>query len=191
MFKPKQKMKLSIVKRGRRHYFNVINHHKALFNHWICLDKVAVCVLFIISFQISSIITWKYLTKNYPIIVKCETIETKIEALPVPTITQTEKQWTGKVSYYSKDGCIGCNKLQITASCKVFDENANTLAFNKLPLNTEVLVTNLNTGVSQVALVNDRGGFEKYNRIADLSKGLFQRLGAKTDVTNIKIEEIK
>lgn len=185
-------MKLSIVKRGKRHYFNVINHHKALFNHWICLDKVAVYVVFILSFQISSIITWKYLTKNYPIIVKCKTVEVQdISPILVPTVTPTPKQWTGKVSYYSKDGCIGCNELQITASGEVFDENANTLAFNKLPLNTEVLVTNLNTGVSQVALVNDRGGFEKYNRIADLSKGLFQRLGAKTDVTNIKIEEIK
>lgn len=50
-------------------------------------------------------------------------------------------------------------------------------------------MTNLDTGISQVAIVNDRGGFERHNRIADLSKGLFERLSAKTDITKIKIEE--
>ena len=155
-----------------------------------CSKHQATIIIFILSLIIGYLIRINLEKKE---VCKCDPIIIKT-TLPVlvPTPKKTpikNKQWTGKVSYYSKDGCIGCNKLQITASGEVFDEMANTLAFNKLPLKTEVLVTNLDTGISQVAKVNDRGGFERHNRIADLSKGLFEKLGAKTDISNIKIEK--
>lgn len=153
-----------------------------------CLKNPAIIIIFILSAIIGCLLGKVIFTEKEICICDPVIIKTELPKL-VPIVTPSPKQWTGKVSFYSKDGCLGCNKLQITASGEVFDEMANTLAFNKLPLNTKVLVTNLDTGVSQVAKVNDRGGFEKYNRIADLSKGLFEKLEAKTDVSNIKIEK--
>lgn len=162
--------------------------------YFYCLKHQITIILFILSFIIGCLFRINLEKKE---VIKCDPI--KIETnlpVPVPTVTKTptqNKQWTGKVSYYSKDGCIGCNELQITASGDVFDEDANTLAFNWLPLNTEVVVTNLDVGISVVAKVNDRHGAynEKHHwRIADLSKNLCQKLQCKTDVTSIKIEKI-
>lgn len=96
----------------------------------------------------------------------------------------------GKASYYSKDGCVGCNANQIMANGEVFNENDYTLAFNKLPLNTLVRVTNTETGIRAIARVTDRGGFEKYGRIADLSKALAEEIELETDQTVIRIEEL-
>jgi len=93
----------------------------------------------------------------------------------------------GKVSYYSKDGCLGCSANQTMANGQIFDENAMTLAHNRIPLNTKVKVINQDNGLFAYATVTDRGGFEKYGRIADLSKGLYEAIGAKTDVSNIQI----
>lgn len=116
---------------------------------------------------------------------------------PTPTPTNApeptkqprkSKMWEGKVSYYSHDGCLGCHPQQITASGQPFDENALTLAFNHLPMLTRVKVTNLDNGLNAEAIVNDTGGFEKYNRIADLSKALYELLDAQTDQSNIRIE---
>ena len=105
-------------------------------------------------------------------------------------VEETKKEaWVGKVSYYSSgDGCIGCSENEIMANGQKFDENAMTLAFNYLPLNTEVRVTNLDNGANTIATVTDTGGFEAYGRIADLSKGLMVELNAFTDVSSIKIE---
>lgn len=115
-----------------------------------------------------------------------EVVESSFETEDV-TVLQT---FIGKVSYYSKDGCVGCNEKQIMANGEVFDENDLTLAFNKLPLNTLVRVTNTENGERAVARVTDRGGFEKYGRIADLSKALAEILEVKTDSSTIKIEEL-
>lgn len=101
------------------------------------------------------------------------------------------KQWQGKVSYYSEAGCLGCNAALKTASGETFDDDKFTLAFNHLPMRTMVKVTNLDTGKTIIAKVNDRGGFEKYQRIADLSIGLAKALGVKTDRSNILIETIE
>lgn len=97
------------------------------------------------------------------------------------------KKIVGKVSYYSHDGCIGCGENQIMANGQPFDENAMTLAHNQIPLNKTVQVKNLDNGKVITAKVTDRGGFNKYNRIADLSKGLYEALGAKTDKSVIEI----
>ncbi len=121
------------------------------------------------------------------------------EASPVPSsrvvyaAESSKHSWIGGVSYYSQAGCVGCSKNQITASGEPFNENAMTLAFNWLPLRTHVRVTNLDNGTSVVAKVNDRHG--AYNarhkwRIADLSLGLARAIGAKTDVSRVKIGEL-
>lgn len=103
------------------------------------------------------------------------------EKLPKPKVS------TGKVSYYSHDGCIGCSPNQIMANGKPFDENAMTLAHNQIPLNTRVSVTNLDNNKTVQAVVTDTGGFNRYNRVADLSKGLYEALNAKTDISIIEI----
>ena len=116
---------------------------------------------------------------------------TVITLLFICALPASAKSWQGKVSYYSEVGCLGCNAALRTASGETFDDDKMTLAFNHLPMRTMVVVTNLDTGTSLVAKVNDRGGFEKYNRIADLSIGLAKALGVKTDRTNIKIETLQ
>lgn len=97
-----------------------------------------------------------------------------------------KKVSTGKVSYYSKDGCLGCSANQTMANGQPFDENAMTFAHNQIPLNTWVEVKNLDNGKTITAKVTDRGGFNKYNRVADLSRGLYLALGAKTDVSTLQ-----
>jgi rare lipoprotein A len=181
-------MKLSIVKRNGKQFFNVHVHHKPVFKNWINLNRLAFWVVTYIVFVSTSIIV----SKKFESTCTVEPIQqVEIKAIPVPTVTPKPVQsWTGKVSYYSHDGCLGCGINQVTASGEKFDEEAMTLAFNRLPMKTMVLVTNLDTGTSIVAKVNDRGGFEAHGRIADLSKGLFIALGAKTDISKIKIEKI-
>lgn len=102
-----------------------------------------------------------------------------------------KKVSTGKVSYYSHDGCLGCGEKQITASGEPFNETAMTLAipveWKHIKMGTMATVTNLDNGKTVTAKVNDRGGFLKYGRIADLSKGLYEALGAKTDKSIIEI----
>ena len=100
--------------------------------------------------------------------------------LPKPKVS------TGKVSYYSHDGCIGCSPNQTMANGQPFDENAMTLAHNGIPLNTMVEVKNLDNNKTILAKVTDRGGFNRYSRVADLSKGLYLALGAKTDKSLIQ-----
>ncbi len=63
-----------------------------------------------------------------------------------------------------------------TASGEVFNQNAHTIAHLTLPMGTEVLVENPETGVKLYAKVNDCGPFIK-GRIADLSYGLAKKLG--------------
>jgi len=120
------------------------------------------------------------------------------QVVPEPTLTATPSPTPsvvkqGKVSYYSHSGCLGCGDNQTTASGEKFDENAMTLAIpaewrKEIPMGTKVRVTNLDNGIAVLAKVNDTGGFGKYNRIADLSLGLYQAIEAKTDVSEIKIE---
>lgn len=101
------------------------------------------------------------------------------------------KKIVGKVSYYSHDGCIGCGENQIMANGQPFDENAMTLAipaeWKHIKMGTLVIVKNLDNGKQMTARVTDTGGFLKYNRIADLSKGLYEAIGAVTDKSNIEI----
>ena len=113
---------------------------------------------------------------------------------------KNSQTWTGAISHYSQAGCLGCkphydqdgNLYYVTSSGEVFDENKFALAFNRLPNGSRVRVTNLDNGKSAEAVVNDKGGFESapYNRIADLTVGLGNHLGTKTDQSRVKIEKL-
>ncbi len=85
---------------------------------------------------------------------------------------QDERQ-IGIASWYGPgfDGAL-------TANGERFNRNANTLAHLTLPMGTEVLVENPETGVSIRARVNDCGPFIE-GRIADLSANLALILGIK------------
>ena len=91
-------------------------------------------------------------------------------ATPVPTATPTPaKIWHGLASYYSKAGCLGCDPMFRTASGEILDDGALTVAFNKAPLNTIVLITNRDNGQQVRAKVSDRGGFERHGKLIDLT----------------------
>jgi rare lipoprotein A len=81
------------------------------------------------------------------------------------------EQQIGKVSWYGVEF-----HGQKTRSGEVFDQNAYTLAHLTLPMGTEVLVQNPDTGATAHAHVNDCGPFVT-GRIADLSYGLAKELG--------------
>jgi rare lipoprotein A len=70
-----------------------------------------------------------------------------------------------------------------------FDENALTVAFNKLPLGALVTVTNVSNEQAVTAKVTDRGGFESLGRIIDLSKGVKEVINC-SDLCQVRVEEI-
>jgi rare lipoprotein A len=75
-----------------------------------------------------------------------------------------------------------------TASGERFDQNDLTAAHRKLPLGSEVRVTNLENGRTITVEINDRGPYAK-GRVIDLSKAAARRLGMVDDgVAKVRIE---
>jgi rare lipoprotein A len=75
-----------------------------------------------------------------------------------------------------------------TASGERFDQNDLTAAHRKLPLGSEVRVTNLENGRSITVEINDRGPYID-GRVIDLSKAAAGRLGIIEDgVAEVRIE---
>lgn len=118
-----------------------------------------------------------------------------IEPSHVAETPKVQHTSTGYVSYYSMAGCLGCSKSMKMGNGQPFDENAMTLAVpcekirsKELKYGTFVVVTNTSNGKTIKAKITDCGGFSKYNRIADLSKGLANILEAKTDKSIITLE---
>lgn len=106
----------------------------------------------------------------------------KVEVLQEPL-----QVWTGTASYYSWNGCMGCDPNRIMANGEVLNDMNKTLAFNHLPMNTEVVVTNLSNGLKTTAKVTDTGGFDSLGRIADLSVATKEVLKCN-DLCQIRIE---
>lgn len=123
---------------------------------------------------------------------KVATRITKPNTAPPKVIGQVANggAWVGKVSHYSRAGCLGCSKTLTMANGEPLDDARPTIAFNQLPMNTKVLVTNLDTGKSVEATVTDTGGFNRLGRIADLTPAVANALGTKTDVTNVEIKPL-
>lgn len=91
----------------------------------------------------------------------------------------------GKASWYGKNF-----HGKKTASGEKYDMNAFTCAAIKdYPFFTLLRVTNVENNKSIDVYVNDRGGFKKYGRTIDLSKGAFEKISdLKKGVINVKIE---
>lgn len=112
--------------------------------------------------------------------------QNKSELLIPPQYQPTDKIWEGPATTYNRKGCVGCSPNMIMANGKPLDDNALTLAFMRAPLGSMVYIENSKNGLSAIAEVTDRGGFEKYGFIADLSALLNHQLG-RTDLTPVKI----
>ena len=78
-----------------------------------------------------------------------------------------------------------CQNWPCTAGCG--DYTSMSHDFNSL-----LRVTNLENGKSIICRVNDRGGFKKYGRILDLSKGAFSKIAnLKQGIIKVNIEVVK
>jgi len=66
-----------------------------------------------------------------------------------------------------------------------------TCASNSHKIGTKLLVTNPKTNKSVVVRVNDTGGFSKYGRTLDLSKGAFSKIAHLSQGTvNVTIKRL-
>lgn len=115
-------------------------------------------------------------------------------AMPTPFTPQpppTPTKWVGMASYYSENGCLGCSATLTMANGEKLDDDALTLAFNMAPLNKMVMIENQRNGKKVMAKITDRGGFHKYNRIADLSLAAAKAIELKTDIDTLTITLVK
>ena len=109
-------------------------------------------------------------------------------ASPSPAKNSTDKkhEMVGQASWYGP-GFHG----KTTANGEKFNQNAMTAAHKTLPFNTNVKITDLETGKSVVVRINDRGPYAK-GRIIDLSKRAAEKLGMKEKGhTKVKLEIVK
>ena len=96
-------------------------------------------------------------------------------------------QTTGKASWYGQQ-----HHGRKTASGEVFNMWNMTCASNIHPLGTRLKVTNPENDKSIIVRVTDRGGFSKYGRILDLSKGAFAKLASTSKgLITVIVEVIK
>lgn len=65
---------------------------------------------------------------------------------------------------------------RLTASGERFNMNDLTCASNTHKMGTKLKVTNKSNGKSVIVRVNDTGGFKKYGRTLDLSRGAFNKI---------------
>ena len=78
-----------------------------------------------------------------------------------------------------------------TANGEVFNQNALTAASNSHRMGTNLLVTNVTNGKSVKVKVNDTGGFRKYGRTLDLSKGAFSKIASTNQgIIKVKIQQL-
>jgi len=93
----------------------------------------------------------------------------------------------GKASFYT----VKSSGL-VTANGERYNEDAFTCASISHKFNTILKITNIGNGKAVIVRVNDTGGFKKYGRIIDLSKGAFSQIAnLKQGIITVKIEVIK
>jgi len=100
---------------------------------------------------------------------------------------------SGKASYYSREGCLGCDPAFRTASGEILDDTKHTMALapetvkQYKAMGKTLRVTNPKTNIVIAVKVNDTGGFSKYGRIADLSLASKNSLGC-SDLCGVVID---
>lgn len=74
-----------------------------------------------------------------------------------------------------------------TASGDIYNMYALTAAHMKLPFGSKVRVTNRENKKSVVVEINDRGAFDKYGRVIDLSKKANQMIDCNLCAVDLKV----
>lgn len=92
----------------------------------------------------------------------------------------------GTASWYGGSSVHG----KRTASGEIFNQNALTAASNTHALGSMLKVINPANGKSVIVRVTDTGGFSKYGRTLDLSKGAFSKI-ANPSKGVIKVEVVR
>ena len=94
---------------------------------------------------------------------------------------------SGVVSWYG-----GKFHGRTAADGSTFNKYAMTTASNSHALGTKLRVTNPKNGKSVVVKVTDRGGFGKYGRTLDLSRGAFAKIeDLENGLVDVKIKVLK
>jgi rare lipoprotein A len=92
----------------------------------------------------------------------------------------------GKASYYSTN----CNGGTRTASGQKLQNSGMTAAHKTLPMGTQVKITNLKNGKSEIVKITDRGPYIR-GRIIDVTVGVADKLGfKKAGITDVKLEVV-
>lgn len=105
------------------------------------------------------------------------------EVIPEVKAVERTNKISGKASYYSLAGCLGCDSERIMANGQKLKDEDFTIALTPEMvhkyrlLNDNVSITNQKNGNQVIAKVTDTGGFAKYGRIADLSVATKNALG--------------
>jgi len=100
----------------------------------------------------------------------------------------------GEASFYSRNGCLGCDPLMIMANGQPLNDSALTMAIGadrKHLVGYRARVTNLATEQSTVVTITDTGGFyqERYgSRVADLTIASKQAIGMRGGVGQVRVE---
>lgn len=127
--------------------------------------------LFFISFFLLLLLTSKVAAANRPATQAPYVIKNK-RYYPIPSAKGYNEK--GIASWYGKDF-----HGRRTSNGEIYDMYAMTAAHKTLPMNTMLLVKNLDNGKKTVVRVNDRGPFVR-GRIIDLSYTAAKNIGAVT-----------
>ena len=110
-----------------------------------------------------------------------------IKPILISTLLLTSSAQAGMASWYG-----GKFHGRTTASGEVFNKWAMTAASNSHKMGTMLRVTNVANGKSVVVRVNDTGGFKKYGRTLDLSRGAFSKIAdIQSGIVKVKITVVK
>ncbi len=98
-----------------------------------------------------------------------------------PKVVKTEY---GIASWYS----IRTNHGTRTASGRPLTDNGYTSAHKNFPFGSQIRVTNISNGISEILTVTDRGPFKR-SRVVDVTIGSSKRLGFHSrGLTKVKVE---
>lgn len=141
-----------------------------------------------VIFQSPILIHEREIELKSPVVEESEAIELPAPTqAPQPTPAQS---WTGTASWYSREGCIGCNPDRIMANGEPLDDDALTVAFNKVPLGSMVRIRNLENNMITEAEVTDTGGFESLGRIVDLTPRVRRQINC-SDLCEVEVTLIE
>jgi rare lipoprotein A (peptidoglycan hydrolase) len=192
---------------------NKINKQSSVWTGiWVGIATLSICFgvmiinewfkTYYLEFQSPIVFQPPVLIKQQP--VKIEVVEVQAttnsdstQTIENEAVNETETVETvktigeGEASYYTRAMCIGCHPNRIMANGEPLDDDRKTVAlppaqFKKYK-NELVTITNLDNNISTQAVVTDSGGFEKYNRVADLSLATKHFLKC-SDLCQVKIE---